>query len=441
MSVERFQVGLKLANIEDKDKVWFGRWLRRYAVFLRQPETELLQISQSGVKQFCRTLLARAVPAWQRLQAVRAIEFYRNEVLATAEPDLLEIRQILSRTADGERHAVSVVSPAEEAELIGVVNTNEPRWIQKMRAELRLMHYALSTETAYIGWVERFMRFVGSQELEQFGAPELKDFLTDLAVKGEVAASTQNQALSGVMFFYQRILGRELEFIDAVKAKRPQHLPLVMSRQEVQRMLRQLEGRDLLLALLLYGAGMRHKEVLRLRVKDVHFDTMQIMIRDGKGEKDRITMLPKTAGDLMQRQLRAVRKLHEKDLEAGDGHVYLPYALAKKYPNADRELGWQFVFPSRQKSRDPRSGAIRRHHIHENNFPPIMKRALVAAGINQPATPHTLRHSFATHLLEDGYDIRTVQELLGHADVKTTMIYTHVLNKPGLAVRSPADGL
>jgi integron integrase len=285
------------------------------------------------------------------------------------------------------------------------------------------------------------MRFVGSQELEQFGAPELKDFLTDLAVKGEVAASTQNQALSGVMFFYQRILGRELEFIDAVKAKRPQHLPLVMSRQEVQRMLRQLEGRDLLLALLLYGAGMRHKEVLRLRVKDVHFDTMQIVIRDGTGEKDRITMLPKAAGELMQRQLQTVRKLHEKDLEAGDGHVYLPYALAKKYRNADRELGWQFVFPSRQKSRDPRSGAIRRHHIHENNFPPIMKRALVAAGINQPATPHTLRHSFATHLLEDGYDIRTVQELLGHADVKTTMIYTHVLNKPGLAVRSPVDGL
>ena len=237
MSIERFQVVLKLANIEESDRVWFGRWLRRYAVFLRQSETEFLQISQSGVKQFCRTLLASAVPAWQRLQAVRAIEFYRNEVLATAEPDLLEIRQILSRTADGERHSVNVVTREEEAQLVGVVNTNEPRWIQKMRGELRLMHYALSTETAYIGWVERFMRFVGSQELEQFGAPELKDFLTDLAVKGEVAASTQNQALSGVMFFYQRILGRELEFIDAVKAKRPQHLPLVMSRQEVQRML------------------------------------------------------------------------------------------------------------------------------------------------------------------------------------------------------------
>ena len=339
--------------------------------------------------------------------------------------------------ADGER--ISVNSAADETELIGVVHENEPLWIQKMRAELRLRHYALSTETAYIGWVVRFMKHVGSEELEKFGAPELKEFLTELAVAGKVAANTQNQALSSVLFFYQRILGRELEFIDAVKAKRPKHLPLVLSRQEVNRMLRQLEGRDLLLALLLYGSGMRHKEVLRLRVKDVHFDTMQITVRDGKGEKDRVTMLPKAAVELLQRQLRGVKKVHEKDLEAGEGRVYLPYALAKKYPNADLEFSWQFVFPSRQMSRDPRSGVVRRHHIHENNFPPIMKRALVAAGVEQPATPHTLRHSFATHLLEDGYDIRTVQELLGHADVKTTMIYTHVLNRPGMAVRSPVD--
>ena len=236
-----------------------------------------LTVSQESVKQFCRTLLARQVPAWQRLQAVRAIELYRSEVLGTSDPDLLEVRQILGRKAESER--VAVTTPQDEAELVGVINRAEPLWIQKMRGELRLMHYALSTETAYIGWVLRFMKHVGSEELEKFGAPELKEFLTDLAVKGEVAASTQNQALNSVLFFYHRILGRDLEFIDAVRARRPKHLPLVLSRQEVNRMLRQLEGRDLLLALLLYGSGMRHKEVLRLRVKDVHFDTMQITVR------------------------------------------------------------------------------------------------------------------------------------------------------------------
>ena len=252
------------------------------------------------------------------------------------------------------------------------------------------------------------MKHVGSEELEKFGAPELKEFLTDLAVRGEVPASTQNQALSSVLFFYQKILGRDLEFIDAVRAQRPKHLPLVLSRQEVNRMLRQMEGRDLLLALLLYGSGMRHREVLRLRAKDVHFDTLQITVRDGKGEKDRITMLPKAAVELLERQLRGAKKVHDKDLEVGEGRVFLPYALARSitteppHPdplplNGERgpqfEFGWQFVFPSRQKSLDPRSGVVRRHHIHENNFPPIMKRALVAAGVEQPATPHTLRYA------------------------------------------------
>jgi len=439
MSVERYAVVLQSARIHEDDRVWFGRWLRRYAVFLRQPEDAVLTVTQDQVKQFCRTLLAREVPAWQRLQGVRAIEFYRSEVLKSAKPDLLEIKQILGRLAEKERRLGEV--PVDEKEVIGVISSSEPIGIQKLRKEIRLMHYALNTETAYVGWVQRFMKHVGSTLLENFGAPELKDFLTELAVEGEVASSTQNQALSALLFFYQKVLGRELEFIDAVRAKRPKHLPLVLSRQEVGRLLKQFEGRDLLLALLLYGAGMRHKEVLRLRVKDVHFDTKQITIRDAKGAKDRVTMLPASAVALLQDQLSKVKKVHESDLENSEGRVYLPFALAKKYPNADRELVWQYVFPSRQRSRDPRSGLVRRHHIHENLFPPIMKRALVKAEINQPATPHTFRHSFATHLLEDGYDIRTVQELLGHKDVQTTMIYTHVLNRPGISVRSPADAV
>ncbi len=454
MSVERYAVVLQSARIHEDDRVWFGRWLRRYAVFLRQPEDAVLTVTQDQVKQFCRTLLAREVPAWQRLQGVRAIEFYRSEVLKSAKPDLLEIKQILGRLAEKERRLGEV--PVDEKEVIGVISSSEPIGIQKLRKEIRLMHYALNTETAYVGWVQRFMKHVGSTLLENFWAPELKDFLTELAVEGEVASSTQNQALSALLFFYQKVLGRELEFIDAVRAKRPKHLPLVLSRQEVGRLLKQFEGRDLLLALLLYGAGMRHKEVLRLRVKDVHFDTKQITIRDAKGAKDRVTMLPASAVALLQDQLSKVKKVHESDLENSEGRVYLPFALAKKlaaeppHPGplplygereASMQFGWQYVFPSRQRSRDPRSGLVRRHHIHENLFPPIMKRALVKAEINQPATPHTFRHSFATHLLEDGYDIRTVQELLGHKDVQTTMIYTHVLNRPGISVRSPADAV
>jgi len=441
MSIQRFLTVLKSAQLTEADQVWFGRWITRYAVFLRQEKADRLEVSEQIVISFGRSLLANNVAAWQRLQAVRAIEFYRSEILQSDQPDLLTIKQALQRRAASEGGQAIELTEKEKKELVGVIHPKEPLWIQKMRAELRLMHYALSTETAYIGWVLRFMSYVGTEQLETVGAPELKEFLSRLAVQGEVAASTQNQALCGILFFYQKILGRDLEFIDAVKAKRPKHLPLVLSRQEIARFLVPLEGRDKLMALLLYGAGMRHKEVLRLRVKDVHFDTMQITIRDGKGEKDRITMLPKSAVELLQDQLKEARRVHDADLQAGDGRVFLPYALAKKYPNADIEFGWQYVFPSRQKSRDPRSGIVRRHHIHENVFPPIMKRALRIVGIEQPATPHTLRHSFATHLLEDGYDIRTVQELLGHSDVKTTMIYTHVLNRPGLAVRSPADGM
>lgn len=441
MSVRKLLSVLKSAHLHKDDRTWFGRWVQRYAGFLKMGDEHDLPVSKGSVIAFCRNLLKGTVPAWQRLQAVRAIEFYRSEILQTADPDLLDIRHKLQRLASSGREQQATSSEDERRELIGVIRSEEPLWIQKTRAELRLMHYAKSTEDAYIGWIQRFTKFLGSESLENYGSKELKEFLSRLAVDNKVAASTQNQALCALLFFYQRLLGRDLDFIDAVRAKRPKHLPLVLSRHEIARLLGPLEGRNRLLALLLYGAGLRHKEALRLRVKDIHFDMMQLTIRDGKGEKDRVAILPQAALELLHRQVVAAKTLHDADVEAGGGRVYLPYALAKKYPNADREFCWQFVFPSRQVSRDPRSGIVRRHHIHENLFAQVMKRTLKEVGLDQPAGPHALRHSFATHLLEDGYDIRTVQELLGHSDVKTTMIYTHVLNRPGLAVRSPADGL
>ena len=439
MSVKQFVGIVASARIHENDTKWFPKWIRRYASFLKASDDRPLLVSKASILAFCRMLLAQQVPAWQRIQGVRAVEFYRTHVLKTLEPDFLEIKQKLGAIAESERRGGD--SSVDEKTLIGVIPATDPPCVKKMRAEMRLRHYTLSTETTYIGWVLRFIEFVGSPELERFGAPEVRAFLTELAVDGNVVAGTQKQAFCGLQFYYEKVLGRDLEFIGAIKAKDSSHLPLVLSRQEVGRILKTFAGRDLLLALLMYGSGMRHKEVLRLRVKDVHFDTMQITVRDGKGMKDRVTMLPKAAVPLFHDQLKVVKKTHEADLAMGGGNVFMPFALARKYPNADREYCWQFVFPSRQRSTDPRSGEVRRHHIHENLFAQIMKRGRVAAKVDQPATPHTFRHSFATHLLEDGYDIRTVQELLGHEDVSTTMIYTHVLNRPGLNVRSPVDAM
>ncbi len=251
----------------------------------------------------------------------------------------------------------------------------------------------------------------------------------------------QNQALSALLFVYEKVLGRELEFLDVTKANKPEHLPVVLSRQEIARLLPEFQGRKRLMFLVMYGAGLRHKECRRLRVKDVCFDQNHIVVRDGKGEKDRITVLPTRSIDGLRAQISAIRRLHDQDLDEGFGRVSLPYALERKYPNANREFGWQWVLPSRQLSRDPVSGSIRRHHIGDSAFGDFFKKAVRRVGIEKLAVLHSLRHSFATHLLEDGADIRTVQELLGHKDVSTTMIYTHVMNRPGIAVRSPVDSV
>lgn len=317
---------------------------------------------------------------------------------------------------------------------------DKPKLLDQVREQIRLRHYSIRTETVYLQWVRRFIRFHKYRHPQEMGAPEVEAFLSDLAVRGDVSASTQNQALSAILFLYKQVLQIELPWMDGViRARRPQRLPVVLTREEVASVLAQLDGTLWLVASLLYGSGMRLMEALRLRVKDMEFSRGEILIRDGKGQKDRVTMLPRKLAAPLQLHLERVRSLHQQDLQEGFGRANLPHALARKYPNAAAEWGWQFVFPSINRSADPRSGGIFRHHLHEKTIQRAIRNAVRRVGLHKPATPHTLRHSFATHLLEGGQDIRTVQELLGHADVKTTQIYTHVLNRGGMGVLSPLD--
>ncbi|MBI4246886.1 MAG: integron integrase [Candidatus Rokubacteria bacterium] len=308
----------------------------------------------------------------------------------------------------------------------------KPRLLDRVREAVRSRHYSRRTEKAYVHWIKRYIFFHGKRHPVEMGAPEVTAFLTSLAVQGKVAASTQNQALSALLFLYREVLGVELPWLDdVVRAKRPLHLPVVLTRDEVRAVLQRLDGGPRLMALLLYGAGLRLLECCRLRVKDVDFATNQIVIRDGKGHKDRVTMLPAA--------VKAALTAHQADLRHGAGWVELPGALLRKYPNAGREWGWQWVFPATRLYVERVTGQRRRHHLHESVLQRAVKDAVRAARIAKPATCHTFRHSFATHLLEESHDIRTVQELLGHQDVSTTMIYTHVLNRGPAGVQSPAD--
>lgn len=313
--------------------------------------------------------------------------------------------------------------------------------LEQMRAVLRFKRYSIRTEQSYLDWVKRFIRFHGKRHPRDMGADEVRAFLSHLAVEGNVAASTQNQALNALLFLYQQVLQLDLPYLqDVERARRPKKLPVVLTRQEAKALLAAIaQPTYALMGWLLYGSGLRLMECVRLRVKDVDFAYRQLTVRDGKGMKDRVTLLPDRLHEPLRLHLAKVKALHEEDLARGDGGVYLPFALERKYPNAAREWHWQYVFPAGKLSADPRSGAKRRHHVGEKNLQGAVKEAVRAAGITKPASCHSLRHSFATHLLEGGYDIRTIQELLGHKDVETTMIYTHVLNKPGLSVKSPAD--
>src|SRR3989304_3366115 len=314
--------------------------------------------------------------------------------------------------------------------------------LDQVREVIRKKHYSIRTEQAYVDWIKRYILFHQKRHPKDMGENEIARFISFLAMEKKVAASTQNQALNAIVFLYKQVLHIELgDFGHTERAKNPERLPTVMTKTEVGQVLASMSGVHQLMAKLLYGCGLRLMECVRLRVKEIDFGQNQVIIREGKGMKDRSTMLPAQLKPALLEHLERVRIIHEQDIKDGLGEVYLPFALARKYLDAAREWGWQYVFPSERISKDPRSDKMRRHHIDESGLQRAVQKAVRRAGLAKPASPHTFRHSFATHLLEAGYDIRTVQELLGHKDVSTTMIYTHVINKGGMGVQSPLDAL
>ncbi|MBE9171303.1 integron integrase [Pleurocapsales cyanobacterium LEGE 06147] len=316
----------------------------------------------------------------------------------------------------------------------------QPRLLDQVRQCIRLKHMSMKTEESYVYYIREFILYHNKRHPKEMGVAEIRAYLSYLAVEKNVAASTQNVARNALLFLYKKVLEIDLSFIDKIEtAKRPERIPVVLTRNEIQAILANLDGVYYLMTSLLYGSGLRLTECLSLRVKDLDFEYRQITVRDSKGQKDRVTMLPSLTIEPLKIQLEKAKVLHHLDLNEGYGTVYLPYALERKYKNANREWAWQFVFPANNRSKDPRSGVIRRHHIYPDSLQRAVKSAIRQAGITKHASCHTFRHSFATHLLEDGYDIRTVQELLGHKDVRTTIIYTHVLNRGGRGVRSPLD--
>ncbi|HEY0710725.1 MAG TPA: integron integrase [Polyangia bacterium] len=346
-------------------------------------------------------------------------------------------------TVQQERPAnvIAIRAPAKRAARAPVdLTVAKPRLLDRVRAVMRARHYSARTEVAYLGWIRRFVLFHGKRHPEQMGEAEVMAFLSSLAVDGHVASSTQNQALAALLFLYQHVLGQRLAWMEGItRAKMPERLPIVLTTAEVRALVERLSGTSALFCRLLYGSGLRLLEGLCLRVKDLDFEKREIHVRDGKGRKDRRTMIPESLIRPLQDHLRAMKRVHEEDIAMGAGFVDLPDALARKYPSAPRDWSWQWVFPAARIHRDRATGQRRRHHLHETVIQRAVRAASRAARLTKHASPHTLRHSFATHLLERGHDIRTIQELLGHKDVATTMIYTHVLNRGPNAVKSPLD--
>lgn len=439
---------MAVKQLKENDRTWFPRWFQAYVEHHKLDQSEVTEeripMNQVMVIDFLRGLKSSSVKAWQRLQAVQALSVYHELVYRDNSIDFPMLKEKLKNLAEKEKRKgdlADVRSTVQGEGNAGLIQESDPKPIAEMRAKLRMLHYPLSTEKAYLGWLARFMRHIGGEDLSRYGADSIAEFLTDLALGRGVSASTQNQALSGILFYYRMVLARDVAFVSSVRAKVSTYRPVVLTQSEVSKLGMHLSGVHSLMFWLMYGAGLRHKECRCLRIKDICLESRQIVVRDTKGHEDRVTVLPNRIVDRLAAHIEEVRILHQVDLQQGFGEVYLPHALADKYPNAAREFCWQYLFPSSRLAVDPRSGKMRRHHIHENTFASKLRQALAIAKIDKPATPHTLRHSFATHMLENGSDIRTVQELLGHKDVKTTMIYTHVMNRPGLSVISPCDRL
>ena len=445
MSVLDFKKELVGSSHKDADKEWFPKWLLRYAATLKsKPSCDPnLPVTQDLVITFSRELLENGIPAWRRLQAVRAIETYQKIVLKTDQPSLRSIRLKLSAKASEERQSGGL---SDEPQVVGIINPTESEVVQKCRREIRLRGKAMRTEKSYVKCVKQFLGFCNIAdgklaELEQLGSSDIRRFLTYKAVEKNCAKQTVNQAKSALLFLFQQVLGRELEYIDYVQPDKAARIPVVLTRKEITRLIPEFAGLKHLMFILMYGAGLRHIECRRLRVKDVDFDEQTITVRSGKGDKDRITVLPERAKQPLMEQIEHVRRKHRKDLNDGVGSVYLPFALAKKYPNASFDFAWQWIFPARQLSLDRKERILRRHHVSEAYFSKSFSKALKQAEIDKHAVPHSLRHSFATHLLEDGTDIRKVQQLLGHKDIRTTQIYLHVMKSDRVTIKSPVDEL
>ncbi len=440
-----FKVAVLHAGVSENRVKWYLGWAQQFARSV--PGIPLRDRSATHVNVFLQNLEGQDnVKGWQVSQASDSLRILYQDILGVdwASPWVAEevspsqensfgstnIPQLI--TASGRSFKDRLKEENLDSEVLATLDA--------LRKEIRLRHYSPRTEQAYRQWVKRFVAFHRYRHPKDMGAEAVKDYLEYLVDKRDVSANTQKQALNALVFLYDQVLKQELgELGDFARAKRPKRLPVVLSREETTSLLAALSGTSALMVGLLYGSGLRAMECLRLRVKDVDFFQGQIVVRDGKGRKDRVTMLPERFRDPLKEHLVRVQALHKEDLSNGFGEVFLPPALARKYPNAGSAWGWQYVFPSRNLSVDPRSGVVRRHHASDRALQKAVSGAAKSAGLTKPVSPHTLRHSFATHLLESGYDIRTVQELLGHADVSTTMIYTHVLNKGGKGVRSPLD--